>query len=100
MSHIPYFLFLSGSQAGTIIAYPMASAIIESIGWESVFYIQAGLTLGWCALWFLIVSDNPEKSKLISQAEKDYIIESFGESKDRKVREDECVSLFTFNPLF
>ncbi|KAK7066596.1 hypothetical protein SK128_005107 [Halocaridina rubra] len=78
-------IIYAGSQAGTIIAYPMASAIIESLGWEFVFYIQAGLTLIWCLFWFILVADSPEKSRWISQAEREYITSSFGDSKNKKV---------------
>ncbi|XP_068204283.1 putative inorganic phosphate cotransporter [Palaemon carinicauda] len=93
-------IIYAGSQAGTIIAYPMASAIIQSLGWEAVFYIQAGLTLGWCALWFLIVADTPLKSKWISEAEKHYIMSSMGDSKDLKAPPVPIKSILTSPPFW
>ena len=79
------YLFSEGSQAGTIITFPLSAAIISSLGWESVFYIQAGLTLVWCCAWFLLVSDKPETFKWISNAEKEYITKAIGNSKNEKV---------------
>lgn len=76
---------LSGSQAGTIVAFPLSAAIINSLGWEAVFYIQAVITLVWCASWFLFTADNIEKDKRISKAERDYIYATIGDSKDKTV---------------
>ena len=36
-------IFIKGSQAGTIIAFPLAGVICNSLGWEWVFYIQVRL---------------------------------------------------------
>ncbi|XP_066952133.1 putative inorganic phosphate cotransporter [Macrobrachium rosenbergii] len=93
-------LVYAGSQAGTIIAYPMASAIIAALGWEAVFYIQAALTLCWCVLWFFIVADNPTQSKWISKAEKQYILNSMGGSKEMKVPPVPVKSILSSPPFW
>lgn len=77
-------IIYAGSQAGTIIAFPLAAAIIDSLGWEAVFYIQAGLTLAWCLAWFLVVSDNPSTDKRITEVEREYIYAALGDSKERQ----------------
>lgn len=77
----------TGSQAGTIVAYPMAAAIIMSMGWEAVFYIQGCIGLVWCALWFLVVPETPSTDKRISKVELEYIMNAIGDTKDEKVRD-------------
>ena len=74
-------------QAGTIVGYPLTAAIIDSLGWEAVFYIQSAMVLGWCLLWFFIITDKPEDFKRITDEEKNYIRKSIGSSKENtKVR--------------
>lgn len=66
----------SGASLGTV-ASMMSSGIINTLcGWEYVFYIQGGLSLIWCILWLLFVSDSPSSHKLASSAEKEYIVMS------------------------
>ncbi|KAG7171475.1 inorganic phosphate cotransporter-like 7 [Homarus americanus] len=77
-------IIYAGSQAGTIIGFPLAATIIDSLGWEAVFYIQASLTLVWCAGWFLLVADTPDSDSRISKVERDYIYNSLGGSKEKK----------------
>lgn len=77
-------IIYAGSQAGTVVAYPLSSALITSLGWESVFYVQGCMTLVWCFAWFMLVSDSPYVDAKITDAEKNYIIEAIGDTKDRK----------------
>lgn len=56
------------------------------MGWESVFYVQGAMTLVWCVLWFILVTDSPRQHKGISEAEKEYILASIGDQKKMKVR--------------
>ena len=80
---------MAGSQAGTVVAYPLSSALITSMGWESVFYVQSCITLVWCFAWFMLVADSPYVDTKITAAEKNYIITAIGDDKDRKVRKGE-----------
>lgn len=52
----------------------MAGVIAGSLGWEAVFYIMGGLSVIWIILWIVLVSDNPEKSSLVSEEEKNLIV--------------------------
>lgn len=82
----------SGSQAGTIIAFPLAGLISDKLGWPYVFYIQVqsqlfekicdNLTnfqgsacLVWVVIWWFYVSDTPSTHKYISLEEVRYIEE-------------------------
>eukprot|EP00091_Calanus_sinicus_P006817 TRINITY_DN17581_c0_g1_i1.p1 TRINITY_DN17581_c0_g1~~TRINITY_DN17581_c0_g1_i1.p1 ORF type:complete len:116 (-),score=41.38 TRINITY_DN17581_c0_g1_i1:114-437(-) len=63
----------SGASLGTVLSM-MSSGIINTLcGWEFVFYIQGGLSLIWCVIWFICVSDTPAKHQFASEAEKIFI---------------------------
>ena len=82
-----------GGTFGSIVTNPMCGAILATLGWEvrsfifiwfvsvmslfvqAVFYITASITVVWCLAWFLMVVDKPEQSKLMTQEERDYILE-------------------------
>lgn len=64
---------ISGSQAGTIIAFPLAGLISDKLGWQWVFYIQGSACLIWVVVWWLYVSDTPSTHKYISLEEIKYI---------------------------
>ena len=66
-------IFIKGSQAGTIIAFPLAGVICNSLGWEWVFYIQGGACLIWVVVWWFYVSDTPAEHAYISPEEVAYI---------------------------
>ena len=42
---------------------------------KAVFYITASITVVWCLAWFLVVVDRPEQSRLMTQEEREYILE-------------------------
>ena len=58
---------------------------------EAAFYITASITLVWCLAWFLVVVDRPEQSKLMTQEERDYILEH--RNYDESVEEQDDVPI-------
>ncbi|KAB7495755.1 Sialin [Armadillidium nasatum] len=77
-------IIYAGRQFGTIIAFPVAALIINSFGWEYVFYIQAFITILWGIAWFLFVTDKPQDFRWISEAEKEYLEKSKSPAKTKK----------------
>ncbi len=71
-SRMSTFIY-AGSQAGTIIAFPLAGVIADSLGWRWVFYIQGASCLIWVAIWWMYVSDTPATHKYITAQEVEYI---------------------------
>ena len=51
----------SGGYAGSIVAFPIASAILALWGWRSVFFVFAGLGLLWLPFWWLGARNRPER---------------------------------------
>ncbi|CAD0247146.1 unnamed protein product [Spodoptera exigua] len=58
--------------------------IIQYFGWPTIFYINGTCGTVWSLFYMYYGSDSPQKSKLITTEEKDYIqssIQVFEESK-------------------
>ena len=49
-------------------------------GWPSIFYSLGVIGLIWCVGWSVVAADSPRKHRRISKHEKNYIIDSFGET--------------------
>lgn len=71
----------AGTSIGTVISIFSSGHIMKDIGWESVFYIQGSLPLIWCAVFAFFFADNPETQKIISESERDLIVNSYGHRK-------------------
>ena len=54
---------------GTVISLPMSGYLASSLGWQSVFYVQGGLSVIWCILWIFMVYDSPQQHPRIDASE-------------------------------
>ena len=72
-------LALSACNIGTAITMPLASAIINAISWEAVFYIQGSFALVWFVFWVVLVYDNPQQHRFITAEERDFIVGAIGQ---------------------
>jgi len=75
MSSIVY----AGTALGTVISMLMAGMLAEFYGWASIFYVMGGLSCIWMVLWVFLIQDTPSKQPLISQSERDYIVNSLNQ---------------------
>jgi len=66
-------IIMSGSQAGTIVGFFVSGVLADWLGWEYVFYIEAGACFIWLALWVWLVADTPQTHPSITKEELDYI---------------------------
>lgn len=64
---------LMGGTLGTVVTWPLAGIIVETMGWEYAFYIPALFTSFITLLWFVLVADTPAKHTNITLEEKLYI---------------------------
>ena len=48
---------------------PLISGYLSAIHWSLSFYVPGAITLVFCVLWIILVSDSPEQSKFISEKE-------------------------------
>ena len=64
----------SGMYGGSVIAFMLAPVLLSHIGWAIVWYVNGGLTLFWCACWYMWGSSSPEmKRPQISEEERTFI---------------------------
>merc|ERR1719431_2492290 len=63
----------SGASLGTVLSMMSSGVITSLIDWEAIFYIQGALSLVWCILWAVLVSDSPASSRFAKPEEKEYI---------------------------
>ena len=59
----------SGGYAGSIIGFPVASAILATWGWPAIFYLFGVLGVIWLPLWWWGVRDWPEHSASVGREE-------------------------------
>lgn len=69
-----------GSSVGAALTYPICGFIIDRWGWELVFYVCGVLGTIWFVAWWMLAYDTPAEHPRISQSEKEYIINSLGQS--------------------
>jgi MFS family permease len=76
---------------GNIISVltPLISGQLAQIDWKLVFYVPGAFTLIFCLIWWIIVSDNPEKSWLLSQKELNHIMEKSATESDESRSKDQ-----------
>jgi ACS family sodium-dependent inorganic phosphate cotransporter len=67
---------------------PLCGFVLNTWGWETVFYVSGALALSWCVTWWLLVFDTPDKHPRISREEKQYLQENLTEDRNEKVREN------------
>jgi ACS family sodium-dependent inorganic phosphate cotransporter len=67
---------LSGISVGNIIAFPLATWIMLTLGWRSVFYIFGLFGFIWCVFWLLGAANRPEEHTGIGSEELQYIQEN------------------------
>ena len=65
----------SGGSAGAILAFPLASAVLNFWGWQAVFFTFACFGAVWLPFWIFGVTDNPADSRAISKQELAHILD-------------------------
>lgn len=73
-----------------MISILLTGILAANFEWVWIFYIEGVLCLIWCTVWWIMIADSPEEqTKLISEEEKNYIMQSLGQnrnSNEHKVR--------------
>ncbi|XP_017756553.1 PREDICTED: sialin-like [Eufriesea mexicana] len=71
-------IIYAGTSLGTVVSILTSGLILNSIGWQAVFYIHGTLPLIWCVVFYWFFADNPETQEYITEAERDYIVTAYG----------------------
>ncbi|XP_025833023.1 sialin [Agrilus planipennis] len=75
----------SGSYIGTVAAMTIGGVIAEEWGWESIFYFFGAIGVFWFICWWILVYENPNEDKFISQRELKYILTSLEKENEKKL---------------
>lgn len=73
----------AGTALGTVISILLTGILAANFEWVWIFYIEGVLCLIWCTVWWIMIADSPEEqTKLISEEEKNYIMQSLGQNRN------------------
>ncbi|XP_068215245.1 sialin-like [Palaemon carinicauda] len=64
---------------GTIMTLPVCGLIIDTIGWEAVFYVCGAVAIVWVLFWSFLMFDSPCNHPRISDKEREFIMEAIAE---------------------
>uniref|UniRef100_A0A146L277 Putative inorganic phosphate cotransporter n=1 Tax=Lygus hesperus TaxID=30085 RepID=A0A146L277_LYGHE len=93
-------IVFAGAQIGNMISMAMSGFLISYGGWTSVFYTFGFLGLAWAVLWKYLVYSTPSQNPIISDAEKQYILQTAGRSKEEDLPPTPWRSILTSVPLW
>ncbi|KAH7719853.1 Major Facilitator Superfamily protein [Aphelenchoides avenae] len=71
----------TGFQLGPIVVNAASGYICTHLGWEMIFYIFGGLGIMWSIAWLILIGDSPETQHWMSNAEREYIMDSLADTK-------------------
>ena len=57
----------------SVIGAPISTHLIYFYGWQLMFIILGGAGLVWALIWWYFFNDKPNKSRLVTQLELDYL---------------------------
>ncbi|HEY8701283.1 MAG TPA: MFS transporter [Arthrobacter sp.] len=61
--------YTAGEYIGLALAAPVLALVATALGWQSVFYLSAGLGLAWAVVWFTKIRNSPKHSPKVSAEE-------------------------------
>jgi ACS family glucarate transporter-like MFS transporter len=64
----------SGSRLGAAFALPGVAAMVESLGWRSMFVVLMLIGFVWAMLWFLWFRDDPTQHSSLCDEERELIL--------------------------
>jgi sugar phosphate permease len=79
-------LFWAASKSGPVICPPICVLIIAWAGWRQVFLLFAIPGIILSLMWFVLVRNHPEESKLVSAHELNYIRDRQVTAKQREAK--------------
>ncbi|XP_063222063.1 sialin-like isoform X2 [Bacillus rossius redtenbacheri] len=78
-------IIVSAIHIGSIVSSSVTGVLIETHGWEFVFYLYGGINTLSLILWMVFVYDTPQNHPFISQEEKNYIAAKVNKITDEKL---------------
>ena len=63
----------SGTSTGNFLVFPIIGVIIDTFGWQAVFYFTGGFGIIWSILWWILIRDTPGEHPWVTKWEKHHI---------------------------
>lgn len=75
-----------------VIASALGGIIIQFVpgGWPNVFYIFGFVGIVWYVIWCLLCYNDPSSHPFITDAERDYLAQTLGQTERSKVVNHIC----------
>ncbi|PVD36710.1 hypothetical protein C0Q70_03696 [Pomacea canaliculata] len=105
-SKIMSFCFTGeGLSVANVLTFPLSSLLCVygfDNGWGSIFYLSGRIgNLVWVVVWFVVTADTPAKHKRISEAERNYIQSSIGDTpEDKEISPTPWRAIFTSSAVW
>ncbi|KAI5639148.1 major facilitator superfamily domain-containing protein [Phthorimaea operculella] len=71
-------IIYAGGQLGIAVQLIISGFLAESLGWQSIFYVNGALGAVWSIIYFIFGASRPELSRFITEEELKYIHTSLG----------------------
>lgn len=75
-----FIVTIIGGTLGTVVTWPVAGYIMETMGWTWAFYLPAVFTILMTIAWYLCVYNSPAEHPRITLEEREYIETSLGDT--------------------
>lgn len=79
-------LIFAGAQIGVVISMGLSGILVNSFGWQSVFYCYGVLGIVWYCCWLVLIYDEPSDHPFITKRELSYLQESVKGVTDHRQR--------------
>ena len=70
-----------GQSVGTIVVMGLFPLLANWLGWEAIFYVSGAMGLVWLAVWVVLGASTPAEARLISHAERQYILDAIASAR-------------------
>jgi len=93
----------AGCPVGTILTMPLTGLLTKygfDGGWASVFYVFGAVGLLWFFVWCMVIHPSPKTHPTISEAEKNYILNSLEAKQHEKAPPVPWLKIITSVPVW
>ncbi|XP_025084625.1 sialin-like isoform X3 [Pomacea canaliculata] len=95
---------LTGLSVASVLTFPLSALLCVygfDNGWGSIFYLSGIGSIVWVVVWFVVTADTPAKHKRISEAERNYIQSSIGDTPhDKEISPTPWRAIFTSSAVW
>ncbi len=92
-------VFLTALSAAGIFTGPLSGMVLEFSNWRVLFMILGFVGIATAVLWAIFVSERPETAKWLSMEERDYIVTTIYEEREKVKQKSNAISRYDKFPF-